>query len=412
MSVMTNRLDKALHDARGNLRVKENKPVSWKSKEGKGIGHGRVRNISLTGMLLETDTVIDSNEHGIFSFNFSSAQNGYIPETGRIVWKRKKKFSRNKHLCGIEFLEPNESSLNGLRDKVQDGIKRFTTQRKWKMFLNVLFITGIMGLTAYSLWMGVEVYQNMNASTQRMIHVAGDQAALTRNYGILQKETEQNLDNVTEELILTTEQLTSVQQELNKTQQLYKEGKGMLQGVSKDLETAKAALAQTEQMLTQARADNKTFKGDRQALKELYGKRMVEMKVEMNNTIALLQEKNIKLTSEMTTLQGQLAYYGGDVKNMDEGKSLLKLYRSRMKLVKSKIKYFKQEVREVRKTALKERDSIQSLLGNNGYFMKNGETVKVNEKQYQLATLEAEDSVNTKKVQPERKVKIDVTFFK
>jgi len=309
---MSNRLDKALHDARGNLRVKENKPISWRGKDGQG--QGKVRNISLTGMLLETDTMIETGENRIFSFKSSSSENGYIPETGRIVWQRKKKFSNKKHFCGVRFLEPDESTLNGLRDKIQDGIKQFTTRRKWKVLLNIVFIIGITGLTAYSLWISMEVYQGMNTSTQRMVHVASDQASLTRNYGQLQKETAKKLGDVTEELTL-------VQQELHKTQQLYKEGQGMLQGVSKDLETAKIALAQTEQMLTQAKAGNKTMKGDMQALKEFYGKEMREMKAEMNNTIVLLQEKNVKLITEMGTLQEQLDYYGGDVKDITDSRA-------------------------------------------------------------------------------------------
>jgi len=407
----TNRLERALSETRGNLRVKENKKVLWQGKNGDSGGRAKVRNISLSGMLLESNSVV-LPEDNQFSFESLSEQNGYIPKTGCLVWQRKKPMARNTYFYGIKFDEQNEEILDGLRQRVQQGIKQFTTRRKWAAVINVFFIIGIIGLTAYSLWMSAKIYQDLQASNQNMMEVSVEQAALARSYDAYQQRTEVQLFAVTDEL-------TTVRQELSKTRQLYEEGQGMLQGVSKELAAANAALTETEGLLAQsqeklalANQNNVNLTQEMEALKQLNIQQMAEMKAEMEIKIQSLQDKNVKLMGEMSTLQGQLEYYAGDVSNMEEGKTLVKLYRSRMKLVKSKIKHFKQEVHEVRKTAMQERDRVRSILGNNGYFMKNGETVKVDEAKYQKAVLDAPVSAQESQPQLDRKVEIDVTFFK
>ena len=88
------------------------------------------------------------------------------------------------------------------------------------------------------------------------------------------------------------------------------------------------------------------------------------------------------MSSELAVVDAKLRYYSGEVKDTAEGRQLLKLYKSKMKLVKSKIRSFKREVKWAKKAAQKENDRIKALLGNNGYFMKNGETVEVDYRKY------------------------------
>ncbi|VAX37282.1 hypothetical protein MNBD_UNCLBAC01-402 [hydrothermal vent metagenome] len=393
---MGNRL-KSYGEHRTQLRVKENKRVLWRLKEDSSQGgEGLVRNISLSGMLMETDCMLSPKEADTFAFDSPvGTQNGFIPR-GRVVWKGEKGFLRKKYLYGIKFVEPDEEVFDNLDQRVQVGIGKLTNKRRWDKVARILLLFLILGLTGYSLWMGSTVYKDMDHSTKSMLDVSNDQAELTRNYKSLQQKT--------------FGELTVARQELVETQELYKEGQRILQGVSKDLDEARAAMAQTDALLVQMQNENGALKGEIKALKDFHMKELAEVKADLNNTIDLLQKKNIKLVGEMNHLQSQMDYYGGDVQNMQESKALLRLYRNRMKLAKSKVKHFKREARRVRKTALKERDRLQSLLGNNGYFMKDGQVVQVDEEKYQMAAEEEEAVSKVSKPTSTRKVNIDVTF--
>ena len=74
----------------------------------------------------------------------------------------------------------------------------------------------------------------------------------------------------------------------------------------------------------------------------------------------------------------------------------MQLYHDKMNLVKSKIKDFRIEAKKVRTQALREMDRVRVLLGNNGYFVKNGEAVKVDIESYNSAVMNAGSQVEIK----------------
>ncbi len=53
---MSNKSDVIYNEARNNLRVNENKSILWRVNDGDIKGKGQVKNISTTGMLLETNS--------------------------------------------------------------------------------------------------------------------------------------------------------------------------------------------------------------------------------------------------------------------------------------------------------------------------------------------------------------------
>ena len=94
-----------LKDDRKDLRIKENVQVPWQIKYKQRNGLARIKNISASGMLIETDRAFDLKDECIFSFDSSLGDNTYIPQVGRLVWHKRKKFSKNRYLCGIKFVE-------------------------------------------------------------------------------------------------------------------------------------------------------------------------------------------------------------------------------------------------------------------------------------------------------------------
>jgi len=375
---MKNRINQFLNEARCNLRVRENSRVLWCIKERKVKGLGKVRNISRTGMLLETNSSIKPQAGHLFSFDSDLGQGNFIPQNGRLVWHKKKPSLNDRYLCGIEFVNPAEYVSNRLHQRVQKKIVHFTNLKKVKNCLSVLLFSGLVALTGFVLYTSQQIFQTMRDTNKNMISAAGGQAALTRNYTNLYHDTEMKL--------------VSTLVELDSTKNLYQESQTMLGSANGELQSAKEILVQTEAMLARFKQNNIGLQGEFNSFKS-----------SSEQQLALLEEKNTRLASELDVLNDRVKYYEGGVKNFDEGRMLLINYRDKMKLVKSKIREFRREAGHFRSLALREMDRIKMELGNNGYFVKDGKDVKVDIESYEALRLDSAKS--------SRQVEIDVNNF-
>ncbi len=330
-------------------------------------------------MLMEADSNFIPKDDAVFNFQANNGKIDFLPDVGRLVWYRQKPFAKDRYLCGVEFINPSESALSKLHQKVQSGLQRLNSLRKARSILNVSLIIALIGLMIYTVWLGAKVYKDISFTTNKMLAVSDKQSSLTRGYVKIYQETKAELDSTKIELATT---------------------KDLLFDARFDLEETKDALKETQVLLDQVKLEKIKLGEDFNKMKALNDK--------YSQTIIGLEEKNVQINAEMKILQDQLSYYAGNVKNIDEGRELMTVFRERMKLVKAKIKSFKEEAAKARTAALKERDRLKSMLGNKGYFMKDGNIVKVDMDEY--------NALNTKDIKSElnkgRKVTIDVDFFK
>lgn len=403
---MGNKSSVIYNEARNNLRVKESRNIFWRVNDGDIKGKGQIRNISTTGMLLETNSNFIPTDGCRFAFDTSLGHDNFIPQNGKLVWHKKKAFSKNKYLCGIRFVEPGEYVLTKLRARVQKGIKKIAVTRRLKRATNAFMMLIMIALTAYLVWESNSIYQNLQTTNQRMLNNSQQQAIITQSYAT-------RLDT-------TQMQLTSVTEELEATKILYQESQGMLGEVKVDLELTKAVLSDTERLLEQTKADLRksqtelaTVKSDMADMETKFShaqtnaavntvsqeelsariasieSERAKSKAEFEDTIALLEEKNRQLTEQMEKFQGQLTFVAAaNIKSPQEGESILARYKQEINNVKDKLKHFRQEAKQIREDAMKERDRIQLSLGNQGYFMREGKTVQVDLEKYKNAGLE------------------------
>ncbi|MDP8213255.1 MAG: PilZ domain-containing protein [Candidatus Zapsychrus exili] len=377
---MNNHSGVVLNDARTNLRIQEKSRIKWYLHDSDLNGSARVHNISSSGMLIETDSDLTPADNSVFSFEPLSKKGDYIPDRGKIVWHKSKRFKKNNNICGIEFFDVKEDVSSKLFKRIQSGMNRLKRIKMARMLFSALLFLAIVSLTVYILWLGGEIYKNVSKSSSKMLGVTIKQASLTQNYSELYQKSQVKLVGMTSELSST---------------------KGVLSSVAQDLSAAKKALLETETLLLSAQDNNSKLSKDFENFKI----RSDEMKTEFTKKIASLEETESQINYEMIILQNQLRYYSGDVDNIEEAKELTSIFKQRMKLVKRKIKNFKREANRAKTAAFKERDMIKSLLGNNGYFVKNGQNVEVDIEKYNA--LDSGKSMNSK-----GKVNINVDFFK
>ena len=413
-------------------------------------GKGVIRNISTTGMLLETNSNFIPTDGCRFSFDTSLGHDNFIPQNGKLVWHKKKPFSKNKYLCGVRFVEPGEYVLTKLRGRVQKGIKSIAIRRRVKRVVNAFLILIMIAMTVFISYEATMIYKDITLTNERLLDVTQQQALLTQSY--------------MSRLEATQMELASVSEELAATRTLYRESQGLLGEVRVDLELTKAVLADTETYLEttksellRSQSESATLRSDmadmeirlanaesaaqaaaliaqeksasaelamamaQQATaaasasadapapkaaapvipvndeeKKALSARIAELekeragdKTEMQGAIALLEEKNQQLTAELQQLQNKwISMTSENIQTEAEARSLLEAYQAEVAKVKGRLEHFRQQARQIRQDALVERDRIQAELGNNGYFVRNGKQVNVDLEKYRTAGLD------------------------
>ena len=351
---MINRLPTDQVDTRKNSRVKENKKLSWHVKSFNLNGRGRIHNISTSGMLLETNSTYNPINGDVFTFDSDLGFDNFIPQHGRLVWFKKRDARQSQYLCGIEFIEPAEYILSKLQERVQKQLLRFNQSSVFLRWLRRICFAVLMGLTATMIWLAGVIYQDMQQTNAQMKNVVEQQVVLTQRYTQLYRETELQLASVTNELETT----------------------------QKDLETTKSILTQTETMLQESEQNNIKLESELTAFKEFHQKQLAEVKGELEQKIVSLQEQNVQLDTELRNLQVQLDYLNGNVVDMEQGKTWIADYKQRLRNVKVKLDQFKRQAAEARIVAIRERDKIETALGNGGFMVREGRIVTVDQESY------------------------------
>jgi hypothetical protein len=358
-------LDRAhvlLRDDRKDLRVSENENLSWRIKYKQRDGAARIRDISASGMRIETDVLFDPKEECILSFDSNLGEDNYIPQVGRLVWQKKNRLSRNKYFCGIKFVDAEEQVLGRMRERVQKKVNIFLKRRRITTVLGLSLSALFAGLIGYIVWFSGIIYQDITKVNQKMFGVSIQQAAIIKDYIRLYRASEANLADKTEQLDIAN--------------QIIEENKTALALFAKELEATGALLNRTEEMLTDANTHN----------------------AELSNEILALQAQ----------VEAQIAKDKSDVALANVELSMAQ-YRKKLQEIKNQMQQLKNKEYLARVAAQAEIDNQRMKLGNNGYIVKSGEVVKVNEEQYRNAVANQPPVPDVGKAN--RKVEIDVTFF-
>ncbi|HOW34972.1 MAG TPA: PilZ domain-containing protein [Candidatus Omnitrophota bacterium] len=303
-------------EKRQSLRIKESLPISWHIKDQGISGSGKIRNISDSGMLLESRTDATLSDNGVLTFESAlSSPCDFLPSLGRIVWSRR---NGSRLLCGIAFIEPAQDVLVKLREKVQSTIIKLEGIEKMKSIFGIILIVVMVAVTSFILIQQTVIRENYEKSSNLL------SAAFTTQAGLYTK-------------------------------------------VSKDLTETRTVLAQTQTILEEAQKQNALLQDEVTALN-------TRQQV-LDNQIVLLQDENTKLSQELGRLKDRLKPFENEAANLDEGKSFNKIVRKRLREIKINMSSLKRKAHEAMVAAQKERDRIALEQGNRGYLVKDSQIV-------------------------------------
>lgn len=362
--MILNRAHILLKDDRRDLRIKENANIPWQIKYKQREGIAKLRNISLSGMLVETDTSFNPKDECVFSFDSDPEAGIYIPRLGRLVWHKKKRFSSKTYLSGIKFMEADAKVLKRMQSRVQMGVDQFVKMRRVTTISGYCLCAVIVALIGALVWYSNGIYRDVTSANQTMLGVSSQQTVLSGTYNNLYRANEAKLVEATERL--------------NIASQLIEEDKIAIALFSQELEATKALLSQTETMLIQANDRN----------------------VEINNELQALRAGGGVITSQQALIADE------NIMSIASAQSLMSTYRMRIKSVKNEIKRLKGENRAARAATIAQIDDQKLQVGNNGYIIKDGQIIRVDVGRYNELRISRPGTW-----QAERNVSIDVTFF-
>lgn len=92
---------------RNALRLRIQMNVSWSIPDQQVKGEGKTVNVSILGILLETDKLFEP-EHGLLMC-FSVAELPFFPAKGKLAWFKKAGESKDRYQCGVRFVKDLKS---------------------------------------------------------------------------------------------------------------------------------------------------------------------------------------------------------------------------------------------------------------------------------------------------------------
>src|SRR5262245_14422884 len=92
---------------RRHPRVREQIPVRWSMPDHGLEGKGTVRNISISGMLLEIEGNFRPAEHARFVVEIADEKlSALVPHDAQLVWFNYTMSDKRRKFCGLRFVDP------------------------------------------------------------------------------------------------------------------------------------------------------------------------------------------------------------------------------------------------------------------------------------------------------------------
>ncbi len=137
---------------------------------------------------------------------------------------------------------------------------------------------------------------------------------------------------------------------------------------AKELSLVRENLRETEYLLGKLRQENEKL---RQKIV------LLDQVADLKETIDRLKEKNAMLINHIASVKEREPDFDKTVKTTEDGRSLLQKYRGYIYEVKQRIRDIRRKEHEQKVAIQKEQDRIESMIGNNGYMVRNGENISI-----------------------------------
>ena len=142
--------------------------------------------------------------------------------------------------------------------------------------------------------------------------------------------------------------------------------------LTRELEAANMVLTQTRDELASVQQLNDQFKASIATL-EHYKVNAAKKGEALEGMISSFKKKNRELDHELQGVRKELAEFQPNINDVDEGRIKIKRFKDHIIMVKQNMSLLREKADEARVAAQQERDRLESLYGNGGFLVKNGQ---------------------------------------
>lgn len=106
---------------RRHARIREDARIRWRIENTDRTGEGEVRDLSVSGVLLEVSTFFSFDKGAVFVLEpQKGGEDLVMPDRARLVWAKMMKMEKGKYLCGLEFIKPPDSVVAKISERVEN----------------------------------------------------------------------------------------------------------------------------------------------------------------------------------------------------------------------------------------------------------------------------------------------------
>ncbi len=106
---------------RRHVRLREDIPVRWRIDENGRYGEGTVRNLSLSGMLLESQSLATPPKNTEFVLEALDPENSLFSTCrAKFVWGRRALSEQRYYFFGLELVDPPKEALSAIEKRLAE----------------------------------------------------------------------------------------------------------------------------------------------------------------------------------------------------------------------------------------------------------------------------------------------------
>jgi hypothetical protein len=111
---------------RRHVRLRDDISVRWRIEQNGREGEGTIRNLSISGLLLESPSLVMPPKEADFTLEAMEPDKApFISCRAKFVWGRRALSEQPYYFCGLAFVDPPEKAVNAIEARLA-GISNIT----------------------------------------------------------------------------------------------------------------------------------------------------------------------------------------------------------------------------------------------------------------------------------------------
>ncbi len=353
--------ERLYHEERKNFRVRDRVPIKWAAASG-GSGAGRVRDISTSGALIETDTSHPIVDGTVISLKQQVDDQGeFLPTQAKVVWSKPRGFLKRGVVVGVEFTDSPDSQTDLLKERIEKKMKTLRAVNRALGIIAVILFIIMFALIGVLLFQRSVISRTVVTSNAIMLSASEKQAKLYQDLLGQFRALQSVYVKLQIEYVTTKGVLAQTEGLLAEANRQYAQAQNEISNLRNSLAAAKiGTLSDNIAALT---AQRDSLRDDLRSLQEEIRLVAAENPQEFQEQTALYESRADAIDLKMQNLK------------YDTLLAKIKDQQNEIVVSKKRIRDLKVEAALVKRETQQKKNEIALAQGNHGFVTKDGKAV-------------------------------------